>query len=71
MRFSEWEAEWEPRLGDVIAQESARGALDHDRVRRAYEVVGVEETRTGWRLVCERIEYRDPTWTFYSRPRSS
>lgn len=66
MRFPDWGAPFEPRLGDVIAQETASGALDHDQVRRAYRIVGVEETRTGFRLVGERIGYAEPDWTFFN-----
>lgn len=69
MRFPDWHGSFSPQLGDVIAQETACGALDHDQVRRAYRLVGVEETRTGFRLVGERIEYAEPDWTYYNVPR--
>lgn len=76
MRFPNWDADRAPQLNDVAIQESAQGADDHARLRRAYRVVGVEETRTGYRLVMERIAYEEVAtvrdeelWGFYNVPR--
>lgn len=78
MRFPGWTDERAPHLGDVICQTSAQGTEDEDWLRRSYLVVGLEETRTGWRLVLERVEHgtipdpADPQaamWTFFNLPR--
>lgn len=78
MRFPDWPSEHRaPELGDVVAQTSGRDTHDEDDVRRAYRIDGIEETRTGYRLVMTRVEYEtlpeslDPTalWTYYSLPR--
>lgn len=78
MRFPDWPSgQREPQLGDVVEQASGPGADDEALVRRAYLVVGVEETRTGYALVMERVERGtlpaslDPAamWSFYNLPR--
>jgi hypothetical protein len=78
MRFPDWPRDArEPQLGDVVYQESFAGAGDHARVRRAYLIVGVEETRSGFRLVMERVEYGtlpeslnpEAIWAFHNLPR--
>jgi hypothetical protein len=76
MRFPDWPGGRVPQLLDVILQTDGPGG-DPDEVRRAYEVCGVVETRTGYRLLCERIEYgaipvseaEDALWCFWNLPR--
>jgi hypothetical protein len=72
MRFSDWPADaGKPLLGDVIAQTPGPSG-NPDSLQRAYRVVGVEETRTGYRLVAERIAYAfafDLDWLFFNVPR--
>jgi hypothetical protein len=71
MRFPDWPADaGQPLLGDVIAQTTGPGG-DPDAVERSYRVVGVEETRTGYRVLAERIAYVSgaAVWTFYNSPR--
>lgn len=78
MRFPDWSHDRRPpHLGDVAYQVSGEDADDHDHVRRAYLVVGVIETRTGYRLVMERVEYGTlpasddelALWTYWNLPR--
>lgn len=77
MRFPDWPREREPHLGDVVYQISCDGADDADAIRRCYLIIGVEETRTGHRLLMERAEYGtvpqdgdpDALWSFYNLPR--
>lgn len=58
MRFPEWpRGVRAPQLLDVISQTSGAGTYDEDDVQRAYEVFGVFETATGYRLHCERVSY--------------
>jgi hypothetical protein len=77
MRFPDWPRDRRrPQLLDVIVQTDGPGG-DPDEVERAYEVFGVFETKTGYRLHCERIPYgqfpasRDPDayWAFHNVPR--
>lgn len=77
MRFPDWPGgSRTPRLGDVISQIDGPGG-DPDELRRSYEVIGVEETRTGYRLLCERVEHGtlpgssdpDAMWPFFNVPR--
>lgn len=59
MRFPDWHrTNRPPQLLDVIVQTDGPGG-DPDELQRAYEVVGVIETKTGYRLICERIAYDD------------
>jgi hypothetical protein len=77
MNFRNWTEEREPQLLDIIRQVSAPGADDADYIQRAYEVVGVWELPTGYRLTCERVAYDtipashdpDALWHFYHEPR--
>lgn len=78
MRFPDWSHDRrQPQLGDVAYQVSGEDADDHDLVRRAYLVVGVIETRTGYRLVMERVAYGTlpasddelALWTWWNVPR--
>lgn len=77
MRFVDWPAAVRPpELGDVAYQQSGPGAGDEDLVRRAYLVVGLEETRTGYRLLVERVEYGtvpaagyEALWLYHNVPR--
>lgn len=76
MRFPHWTHERAPELGDVVSQISCEGAEDADVLRRSYLIVGLEETRTGYRLLLERVEYGtlpDPPswqkiWAFFNAP---
>lgn len=78
MRFTDWPGGREPQLGDVICQISGAGADDWATLRRFYRVNGIEQTRTGFRLLAERVEYGtipenpdpDALWPFYNTPRS-
>lgn len=77
MRFPEWPrnppTRRQPQLGDIAVQTEGPDG-DPDDVQRAYEVVGVVETRTGYRLHMERVDYMslpgssDPEaiWTFFN-----
>lgn len=81
MRFPDW-PRWQrqPQLLDVIVQTDGPDG-DPDEVQRAYEVFGVFETKTGYRLHCERIAYEtarerarsatddDAFWAFHNLPR--
>lgn len=80
MRFPSWKDDPErrdPELGDVACQVSGEATGDEDVVRRAYVVVGVHETATGYRLLMERVEYGtlpeslnpDALWAFWNLPR--
>lgn len=78
MRFPHWKAETrrEPQLGDIAMQTDGPGG-EPDDVRRAYEIVGVVETATGFKLHMERVEYgtlpaamkADAIWHFHNLPR--
>ena len=77
MRFPDWPPTHRaPELGDIAMQTVGPGG-DPDEVRRAYKVVGVVETATGYRLHMERVGYGtlpasdDPyaVWTFFNVPR--
>jgi hypothetical protein len=59
MRFPDWPRDHptQPRLGDVAREQSGPDARDEDAVRRAYLVVGIIETATGYRLLMERVGY--------------
>lgn len=72
MRFPHWpRSARPPELGDIICQTD--GPNGDDDLRREYEVIGVEETRSGYRLLCERVEYGtlptslepDAIWAFH------
>ena len=64
----------DPQLGDIVLQVPGPDG-DPDTVRRAFEVVGVEEPGPAgrWGIVLERLEYADaitrsldaPWWCFY------
>lgn len=77
MRFPDWpnDEPFRPALGDVIRQETCEGAGDEGAVRRAYLLVGIEETRTGYRFLAERVAYEaEPVppgvaWSFWNLPR--
>jgi hypothetical protein len=58
MRFRDWPRENSPpELGDIAAQTVLSGS-DPYELLRAYEIVGIIETRTGgYRLVMERVEF--------------
>lgn len=65
----------------MIYETSGPGANDEEHVARGYRIVGLEETRTGWRILGERVEYgtvadraMNPTateWRFWKLPRGA
>lgn len=75
MRFPEWNQERAPDLGDIAYQTSGPGTNDEWFICRAYRVVGVEETRSGYRILMERVEFgtvaetEDQLWNFHNLPR--
>lgn len=76
MRFVDWPRTVRPPdLGDIACQQSGPGARDEDDVRRAYLVIGVEETRNGYRLLVERVAYGTApqrsgyVWAYHNVPR--
>lgn len=78
LRFPYWHRHARaPQLLDIISQISYPEADDADYVQRSYEVVGVERTKTGYRLLCERVAYGtvpasgypEAMWTFFNYPR--
>ena len=75
MRFPDWPADgWRPHLDDVIVQTDGPDG-DPDELERAYRIVGIVETRTGYRFLAERIAYDDVAdasrriWPFFNVPR--